>query len=281
MELQFLSRALFDRCGFWRRLSFQFQMAIYLLGLVACFIPGLEATAGISTFFLMLTIEVCLWRHESTRREAESLRRRLDLLDGLGWQMSQQEHADMGAKYGEVSLAKPAEKYFASTQPPSPMRAIENVIEASWWSERIARSCAHITFSVFLAALLGSIALLVLSLRNVISFMTLDHTAAVVEDTLLAVSSVGLWRFAVGFNSFAHQSRELHYEARMAKQAGSVTESDAIRISYDYFVARGEAPMLYRWRYTGISVGRLKISSGMKDRLNKAWADAYAPNDRH
>jgi hypothetical protein len=148
-----LRSALFNRCKILWGVGLTAKFLVFAAGAAVVLYPANAKTIGFATLILGLIAEAILWRSDKWKGDAQSLHRKLDFEDGLGWPVTNSEIADLLARYpGKLDSMTESGKgsYFASTEPPGVKRAFQNLCESSWWSMHLAESMFKI-FSVAIA----------------------------------------------------------------------------------------------------------------------------------
>lgn len=228
---------------------------------------------------LTLATEVLQWVSDRTKDIAEDLRRKLDLKDSFGWEITKQELADLSARRNEpVSSARVTEQYFASKKVPGPIRAAENIRETAWWSKQLASTAGRVTTVITVLLSGGALILLISSILLTTNIEAIRNVANTVISTLLLVFSLGLARRIEGYYTFSRDAGRVVEQANALLNSTDVREADAIKLAYIYFIARAKAPLIPGWIYGGISIRGRRIYNGQRDRLNEIWRHIYESN---
>ena len=213
-----------------------------------------------------------MFRSDYVKSKSNYLRRHLDLLDSLGWQLRERVYADFLAKCPASLVARASEhraakeSWFSSKLPCGPHRLMNNVIESAWWSQHIADATCIICVIIFATAMILSFAGMLISLLSAgqptpWAPVTYVHVANVVTALLLFLFSVGLVRLIISYRAFAMKCKEAEHAALAFAKSRDMPEPQAIKIFYEYALARDIAPMLPTWVY------RLR-----KSHFNRLWS---------
>jgi hypothetical protein len=148
-----LRSALFNRCKMLWGVGLSVRFLVFAAGAAIILYPANAKLIGFATLVLSLLSEAILWQSDKWKGDAQSLHRKLDFEDGLGWPVTTSEIADLLARYpGNLDKITGSGKgsYFASTEPPGVKRALQNLCESSWWSMHLAESMSKILTGVII-----------------------------------------------------------------------------------------------------------------------------------
>lgn len=215
------------------------------------------------------TADTALLASDRYRSDAESLLRKLDLQDSLGWAIEAREVADLSARYPDVSAILPmGETYFASTAT-GPRRALENLRESSWWSKHLAETMRSASLFAVAAGIVVTLVALVGAVR-IAGEPGLASDALVLAKTavtfLMLAFTLGILRMGLGYHSLhvRCQAIEDRATAGLANDAVACDTASAAKAWSDYHIARAGAPML------PTLVWRLR-----RRRLNEVWQRTF------
>jgi hypothetical protein len=250
---------------------------VFAVGAVAVLCPTYGKAFAVAALVLGILSEAAMWYSDRWKSRAQGWQRKLDFENSLGWRIGNAELVDALARYSgslEALLADPKGSYFASTEPPGPKRALENIRESSWWSMNLAESMGWCFVVLISAIIAGCILLLNVSIESVLaSAGSPDSTPKILEvvsagvvkivtSLLLFILSYGLLRLAVGYFRFGAAAESVKEKAENLLGAGNSDEIQAIKLWQDYHLARAEAPLIPNWAW------RLR-----EKKLNALWRD--------
>lgn len=209
--------------------------------------------------------ELAMFRSDRIRRVAQRLRRRLDHLDSFATPLEEAELSDVVARSPRsvkkrARTAKADGPYFASEKAPGPERALENLMESSWWSKHLAEAMRNLCFVTVLGAFVLAVVVLIAAIESLSDPTVLDAVARVVTGVLLLVASMGFFRLVVAYNDFAERAGRVEEAALQALNGGNPELMQAIRLLHEYHLARATSPILPEW------IWRVK-----RGELNELW----------
>jgi hypothetical protein len=259
-----LRSALFNRCKMLWGVGLSVRFLVFAAGAAIILYPANAKLIGFATLVLSLLSEAILWQSDKWKGDAQSLHRKLDFEDGLGWPVTTSEIADLLARYpGNLDKITGSGKgsYFASTEPPGVKRALQNLCESSWWSMHLAESMSKILTGVIILVIVGCAILLNISVESLptTSSASVTQTGQTTRDVvsasvvkivtalLLFIVSFGLIRLVVGYFSFSLKSKQINEKAESLLEARCDKEVSAIRLWQDYHLSRASAPLLPTW----------------------------------
>jgi hypothetical protein len=250
----------------WWGVALLLTFAVIMVGGVAVLVPASSDMLVYLAAALSLMSEVAGLRSDQIRGVAQSLHRKLDLCDSFGWPISREEYVDLLAHSPRsvkkrVLNAKPDGPYFASKAAPGPLRALQNVQESAWFSKHLAEWMFVICLSVMIAAVLLSIAALIVTLLNATERSQYSTVARIVTSLLVFLVSLGLSRMIMGYYAFFQGAARVEEKAKRLCETGETTEVDALKVYYEYHLARAAAPIIPEMLY-----------ELCRNELNELWA---------
>ena len=209
--------------------------------------------------------ELCLYRSDAIKSAAQQFRRKLDLQDGLGWQIPNTDLSDLAVQCSssvkQRARKRPTEPYFASTDPPGPVRALRNVAESAWWTKHLSCSMAVLCQNTVIAGSLISFVSLIVTLQATSAHSAQVNVARIVTSLLMLFLSLGLIKLAIGYTCLNKSSASSEAAAERAlKEAPE--ELAAFKVMYDYHLNRAAGPLIPTW------IWKLR-----RDELNQAWQE--------
>lgn len=266
-DSRILSQAYFEIAKKWWSFSATCKVLTFSIGLISTIFIVFPAYTPFVVAFLEISSEICLWRSDTIKGNAETLLRKLDARDSFGWQISSGELSDFFAKapkqFENLAPAETiGEDYFASKAGLGAIKALKNIQESAWWSkhlaERMTQYCLFISSSI-LAISLGT---LIISIQTINNNNILTSVGRTVTSALMLVFTLGLFRMAINYYEFSQKAKEVEYNVDALLNNQNVNDSDAIKIMHEYQLARASAPLIpyFVWRQ-------------MRDKLNATWKD--------
>lgn len=253
----------FDKAKWWSMTTIAIQASIFLVGLVAIFVP--KITTSYPWVGLPLAV-VGAWvatKGSGYKSVAEQLKRQQELSDGFGRKLSAAQLSDIKHQLGndlpeDKHLVLKQGVTYASASEKGPKRVLENLIESAWFSKHLSAVCVKILTTVTVLALISSISALFWSLENISATTDAIGASRFIASTLIFALSVGLVRSLRGYQSF--HDKCVTIESQAQNQMASDDNFEALRILAEYQLARAGAPMIPTW------VWKLR-----KDQLNEDW----------
>ncbi len=268
-DVRLLNQYLFDYSKRVASLSLFVRILAYLIGavLVLSAISFSQLPFLVAIFAIMA--DLLQWQSDNVKGVAESLLRKLDFLDSFGWRISKTEISDILARSPgnirkSISWRGPDYAYFDSEEKPGPKRALENLVESSWWSKHLAETSAQIYTIATVVLLLASAVVLIISIETIQNFSVLMNISRVVTSTLLLVITLRLIRFAVDFNNFSRKASQIEGQANDLLKIPDIDNEQAIKLFYEYQFARNSSPLIPTWVWKTRRAG-----------LNELWNDFH------
>ncbi len=196
------------------------------------------------------------WRADYLKGDYQSLLRKFEFLDGLGWAITPRERSEwlltLTEKQSlEVTASDRMPKhYFASKKQPSVTRLLENLEESSWWSKHLGKFSYFVFGSFTVLVVFGSFTILLISVQAAVSQATLINIVKVIVSVLAALFSIGFVRFSVEYWMFSQSSgRFEETTCRLLDNSTPISQEEATKLLHEYQIARSSAPMIPNWAW--------------------------------
>lgn len=277
-EPQLIHDLLNRNAKWWWGLSLFLKFVSFAVGSAAVVFSFTSKYTALVLVLVALLAELASHRSDAVKSMAKSLRRKLDLFDSLGWEISKTEYLDLLVR-SPASVKSKARKqikrepYFASQAPCGPKRALENILESAWWSKHLSEKLWHACVWMLATSLLVSVVVLVVAIDATSQppaatgapSDALVSVAKLVIAALGFVLSAGLTRLIVGYYGAAQKAGQSEKSAEALLKASSISEMDAIKVYYEYHLGRANAPFVPSW-YWNLH----------RDELNQLWQSRRA-----
>jgi hypothetical protein len=266
IPLRALDRVFRETAESWWFLSLFFKLSIFIAGLFLIFLPAYSQIIPFVVIALTLVAEFSSWQYHGARDAWETLHRKLDLAESLGWEISNAEISDLltqsTKKQKEQALRLNLEEYFASDKDIGAKRTLENVQESAWWAKHLARRAANIYIGVIILLLIGSFAVLIVSIETIRDFDVLTNMGRAATSAVMLIFSLDIARTANAYHKYSEKAASIESESLRLLKTPHIKPLDAIKIMQDYHLAHAEAPMNPQWLW--------KL---MRDELNRTWQE--------
>lgn len=260
-----LARALDDCTKRWWGTSLLVKVAGFATGVCIDLLPAVAVASVVAGCTVLA--ELCMYRSDAIKSRAQQFRRKLDLQDGLGWQIPNTDLSDFLVRCSwwvkKRAGTHPVEPYFASTDPPGPLRALKNVSESAWWTKHLSEWMTAFCWTTVVLGVIGSLVLLIAALQATNEHSVRTSVARIVTAFLMLFLSLGLIKLALGYASLSRNSGSSEQAADRALQATTALEElAAFKIMYDYHLNRAAGPLIPTWMW------RLR-----EGELNRTWKE--------
>jgi hypothetical protein len=246
--------------GYWAKVFF-FIVGLSLIywpigGEIAVAVLGLVAAGA----------DFLIWYGGSINEKAQSIHRKLDLADSLGWPIAAHEMSDYAVSLNNARSLPRKGNYFASTKPPGLERAMENLVESSWWSKHLAKGMAIKLWLIILSLVVVCVASLIWTVLAHPGLEQASNVVQVVLGTLLVLFSFNLIFLCIGFQEFSARAGDIEIKALGLWEApGAIDEHEVLKLWTDYHLFRAAAPTL-----------PTRIWHKRQEKLNATWTEFYA-----
>lgn len=242
------------------------KLTIILTGALVVWFSVFAKAAPFVAFLLAIFAEWLAWRSDKTKGVAESLLRKLDFRDALGWEISKAEVSDILARTSaKIRSSIPPDdgqgNYFASRDAEGTTRALKNIQESAWWSKHLAEKMGQYALALTIITFVGSLFVLVVSISTAVNSEVLSSIGRVITSVLMLVLSLGLIRLTLGYYAFSRKAQRAEERAGECLKYGC-GNLDAVKLYNEYHLDRASAPLIPDWAW--------KLN---QEYLNELWSD--------
>jgi predicted PurR-regulated permease PerM len=247
-----LCRNLFERSKRWGVAALSCGLCVFALGVVVILFEVIPRIAPFLIALLSVASEIFHWQSNRIKDMAETILRKLDWCDSLGWHISGDEMSDLLVRVpSSIKKRLPTSdsgyEYFASGEEVGPKRAIENVQESAWWSKHLAERSGRFCLWTTCILVASSLAILIVSIQTIRDFDTLSNIGRVVTSTIVIIFSLGLFRLTVSYYHFSREAEHVEERAKHLIGSGQIDDIQAIKLGYEYQLSRATAPLIPTW----------------------------------
>ncbi|MCU1328136.1 MAG: hypothetical protein JWN34_3506 [Bryobacterales bacterium] len=245
-----LAKALDDCAKLWWGVSLAAKGLGFLTGAFISFLKPEPVPFIVAGFALIA--ESCTYRSDALKSAAQQFRRKLDMQDGFGWPIPKTDLSDIWVRSSfwikRRARSLPAdEPYFASTDPPGPVRALRNVSESAWWTKHLSHTMAICCWTTLVIGTIVSIIILILALQATQNHSDQVNVARQVTAFLMFFLSFGIVKLALSYTSLNKNGESSEKAADRALQTTTPEVLSAFKLMYDYHLSRAAGPLFPNW----------------------------------
>jgi len=250
-----IQRLLMERAKRFLSLARWCQILVLVIGILTTILH--QDPIGVILVASLLTLISVLsqWYSDYLKGQCQRILRIFEYWNGLGTAPTEREISDITLKQDFTEkqiaqLAKDVQSYFASTQPPSPRRLLENLVENSWWTHYVAARTAQ--FFLFFSCVIfaASVSVLVITVSTAPDRGLGEVVARSVVLVLMFLFSSGYFRLTIEYYLFSRDASQIELKACALLRAKRINKSDALILCHEYQVRRATAPILptFAWK---------------------------------
>ena len=251
INLDELKKVQFDIAKSWLNGALISSFLVLGINVLVIFMKNISPLLAVLAAVFTILNAVFIWRSEAIKDKAEATLRKLDMYNGLGWGITAREISNLKAmaslKEKQAAQSDKAQDYFASKEPPGPLRLVENMEQSAWYTWHQSRRMAmyvRILSAIIFAASMITLYFLVQNSANQTVTTSIADTVIVVVTFLF---SVGLIRLAFDYNTLFLEAEKIERQANQLRQGSDISEIDAIKLAHEYQIIRVRAPILPNW----------------------------------
>ncbi len=235
------------RWWFWANVS---RLAVVIITIISLLWKEWPDWIWLLPAGLTVTLSLFQWRADILQGKAETIKRKLEFQDGLGWKISEQEEADLILEVSntvkKAGYGTEDSPYFDSHKVVSARRAVENLNQSAWYTKHLARKMSGFLF--VLSAISLGLFVLTLVVFHSLPFQRWETTVGRILVTVVALLvAYGYLRLCFQYRSFSSQAEKANESASRLLELESLTEIQVIRLLHEYQIARAIAPLIPDW----------------------------------
>lgn len=261
-DIHRLRVTLFQHAKRYWLISYFLQFITVIISILSTWLPWrwFYVTSG----FLAVISSICKWRSDYFKVQAEAILRVIEDED-FGYLFSDKQRADLLVSLPNQILKKAwklngVDPYFSSETPPSPRRAIENLLESSWFTKHLANKMSQwVRISLCFVILVLAMTIFV-SWQSISSKEVTQAVGKTVISIIVFLFSAGLFRLYKDYERFSNAADKIIDRAETMLSKNKIDPIEAFRLRRDYQVIRQGAPLIPDFLY-----------KYYRDRLNDMW----------
>jgi hypothetical protein len=249
----------------WWGIGIGLQFIVVGINIVIVLVVG-SFSQSLSLLAALLSIGYVFtqWYSDRLKRVSDSVKRKFEMYDGLGWKLTPKEVSDLIVAVPEkiINDAKiPSdEPFFDSDAPPSPQRVIQNLEESSWWTKHLADSMTKVTALVCAGIFAIASVTMVIALQTITNQTVVVILSKIIVSIIVFIFSGGYFRMSFEYFRLSKEAEKIEDRASKILSTRKITETVALKELHEYQIARSGAPPIPTW-----------IWSIRQKRLNQAW----------
>lgn len=240
------------------------QILVIVIGVMVTIFGILTQSGALLAAALTIGCTLAQWHSDRLRRLSDTIKRKIEMLDGLGWPISGKEASDLLVAVPKAlrEKARTVEKapYYASQEPPSARRVLANLEESAWWTKHLTASMVQLTTLICIVVFGIAAVTMIITLSSAPSQTTAEMIARVSTSVIVFVFSGGYFRLAYEYNRHSRAAERIEDSVHDMLTKQDVTDIEAIKLLHDYQIARAGAPSIPTWLW------RLR-----RQDLNEVW----------
>lgn len=268
INLEFISGTLADQSKRWWGAALICQGLIVAINFFITFANVWVQPAALVAGLLAIIYTLIQWRSDSFKRTSDSVKRKSELSDGLGWPITGKEISDLLAttpKSIREKIRLPSgSAYYSSKAPKSPHRLVANVEESSWWSKHLAGSMVKGSAAISVIILALAISTMAITLESAPTQTTAENVAKVTTSVIVFLFSGGYFRLTFEYNRFAKEAENIENRADNLKKQNDVSDVEALKLLHDYQIIRAGSPLIPTWLW---KMRRKDLNESWEERL--------------
>jgi hypothetical protein len=231
-------------------MSLSAKFVLFALGAVSV-LTSAPLMTPLALLALTALSEVLQLLSDDQKGHAEGLLRKLDFCQSFGREISAADVRDIVLD-APNKLRKKLEGstletgYFASTQPPSPRTAIENLLESAWYTRRLAHSMTVLYAFLITCVVSASIWALAVTASSTYAATERERAVKVTISWLLLIVSLSMAKNVIAYSKMAQRCQRSESTCEHLLRS-DVLEGDALKQWHEYQLARAASPLLPQW----------------------------------
>ena len=242
-----LNQAQFDRAKWYWGLAQFLKLISLVLGTATVVWAPSPWYVPILVFAVFVLAESAATFSDRVRSKAESLLRRLDYRDLLGWPIDATELATTLAEAPDSQLQPltgAEEEYFATQEQVPAVRTLQGIKESAWWSARQAKIMAILCSVVTFTLVSISLGILLVAINLIQEPQQGEQFARLATSLLMVIFSLSIYRLILGYYNFSTSADRIVSRATTLLSQGNDDQLEAAKLLAEYHVFRAVSPPL-------------------------------------
>jgi hypothetical protein len=248
---EFLLSTLVDQSKRWWGIAVACQVLVIAISFLVVLTSIPAQLATLVAGGLTITYTLCQWRSDRLKRVSDSVKRKFEMHNGLGWPITSKELSDLLAAVSKDVREKAkqplSQNYFSSKEPQSPRRLLQNLEESAWWTKHLAGSMARITATICAVVFAMAAIAMIIALQSAPTQTTAESVAKITITVIVFIFSGGYFRLAFEYYRFSGESEKIEERAHAFSEQQDIVEVEAIKLLHDYQITRAGSPVIPTW----------------------------------
>lgn len=227
------------------------RLAVVIVGVISALVNAYAAWFGLAVALLIVAYVLMQWHSDHLRNTAESILRKLEMYDGLGWPITPKEISDLLLTVPRSVKAQArtpeSENYFDSMAAKSSRRVLENLDQSTWMTRHQGRfmfqSVLGLSTAIFAAAFVSLFSLT----QNAANQAVTGVVAQIAIAVVVLMFSGGYVRLAFSYSRLASQAERIEEQVEHLLKESDIGAIGVVKLLHEYQIARALAPMLPSW----------------------------------
>lgn len=248
----------------WWGIGIGLQLVVVGINIVIVLAGSFSQSLSLLAALLSIGYVFTQWHSDHLKRVSDSVKRKFELYDGLGWKLTPKEISDLivsvpGKIINDAKIPS-NEPFFDSDAPPSAQRMMQNLEESSWWTKHLAASMMKVTALACTGVFAIAAVSMVIALQTITNQTVAVILSKIVVSIIVFIFSGGYFRMSFEYFRLSKDAEKIEDRAFEILSTRKITETVALKELHEYQIARSGAPQIPTW-----------IWSIRQKRLNQAW----------
>lgn len=250
-DWQRLSGFLADQSKRWWAYAITCQVLVVVISVSTIVLGKWANVSALVAGALAVCYTVIQWRSDRLRRLSDTIRRKFEMLDGLGWPITPMEASDIlvavPRSFRDRAMSTEKAAYFASEEPASSRRLLANLEESAWWTKHLAANMMQAMASICFVAFIVAAVTMVVALGSALSQTTAEIVARTSTSVIVFVFSGGYFRLAFEYNRYSTAAEKIEVSAHAMLKNREITDVEAVKLLSDFQIARAGSASIPTW----------------------------------
>lgn len=227
------------------------RLAVVIVGIISALVSAYAAWFGLGVALLTVAYVLLQWHSDHLRNTAESVLRKLEMYDGLGWPITPKEISDLLLTVPRSVKAQArtseSENYFDSTAAKSSRRVLENLDQSTWMTRHQARHMFQLVLGLSAAVFAVAFVSLFSLTQNVANQAVTTVVAQIAIAVVVLMFSGGYARLAFSYSRLASRTERIEEQVDYHLKESDIEVIRVVKLLHEYQIVRAMAPMLPGW----------------------------------
>lgn len=259
-KIEMIIRKMFEKAKKWFFITSILRIVIVIINIILLYTQSIELLS-LTPSIIAIFIPITQWTSDKHKRFANRLLGKLELAKGFGWSITSKELSDIFFDIDDINNTI-NDNYFFSQGNPSPKIALQNLEESAWWTKNLSLKMFRYILILIIIITVFIVTALLITINNKQLQSNPDIINKITIALITLIVSGGYIRACAEYYRLFEAAKNTEDRANTLKNQPNLSEREALKLVYEYQLARSSSPLIPDWLW-----------KWHREKLNKLWID--------